>query len=203
MFDFAASPVPVRDDIVDEFRREWERLRNPGPTWTGSERVAIAAAARGGSADGVPGDAVRCADQIYRAPASLTREWVADASEALDVEHYVELVGVVARLAAVDFFHRSLGLPPEPLPEPLGGDSTGDIDDLARPGKAWVPMVGGASIVGALSIVPTEMQAQEQLHGPIYLTYEGMGDLDFRRGLHRSQMELVAARTSAINECFY
>ncbi len=47
------------------------------------------------------------------------------------------------------------------------------------------------------------MEAQQHLHGPIYLTYEEMADLDFRRGLHRSQMELVAARTSAINECFY
>ena len=203
MFDFSASPVPVRDDIADEFRREWSRLRNPGPTWTGSERVAIAGAARSGSAEGIPDDAVRCADQICRDPVSLTREWVTEASDSLGMERYVELVGVVARVAAVDFFHRGLGLPPEPLPEPVAGDPTGAIDGMARPGKAWVPMVGGASIVGALSLVPSEMQAQEQLHGPIYLTYEGMGDLGFRRGLHRSQMELVAARTSAINECFY
>jgi hypothetical protein len=30
-----------------------------------------------------------------------------------------------------------------------------------------------------------------------------MQDLEFVRGLSRPQMELVAARTSALNECFY
>jgi AhpD family alkylhydroperoxidase len=30
-----------------------------------------------------------------------------------------------------------------------------------------------------------------------------MARFDYQGGLHRTQMELVAARTSAINECFY
>jgi len=64
-------------------------------------------------------------------------------------------------------------------------------------------MVGGASIVQALSAVPSEAEAQEDMHGPLYLTYAQMQDLQFVRGLTRPQMELVAARTSALNECFY
>ena len=203
MFDFESSQVPIRGEIASEFRNEWERLANPGPTWSGAERVAIALAAREGSAEGLPEEAVRASHRITRDPVSLDRGWVEEAAEALGMDRYLELVGVVARLAAVDFFHHSLGLEVESLPEPLAGDPTGEVDDRARPGKAWVPMVGGSSIVGALSMVPSEAKAQEQLHGPIYLTYDGMADLDFQRGLHRSQMELVAARTSAINECFY
>jgi len=30
-----------------------------------------------------------------------------------------------------------------------------------------------------------------------------MGLFDIQRGLHRTQMELVAARLSVLNECFY
>jgi len=205
IFDFAHSSVPVRREIRDEFRREWDRMANPGSTWTGAERVALAAAARSEGADdsALPDAAVVAAARIYHHPASPTREWVEATSDTLGVARYVELVGVVARLAAVDGFHRALGLTLEPLPEPVGGDPTGEIDDRARAGAAWVPMVGGSSIVGALSIVPPEAVAQEQLHGPMYLTYPQMGDVDFRRGLHRSQIELVAARASALNECFY
>jgi len=167
--------------------------------------VAIAAAARSEGADvsALPDAAVEAAVRIYRHPASPTRQWVDTISGTLGMARYVELVGVVARLAAVDGFHRALGLALEPLPEPAGGDPTGEIDDRATVGAAWVPMVGGSSIVGALSIVPPEAAAQEQLHGPMYLTYPQMGDVDFQRGLHRSQIELVAARASAVNECFY
>ena len=116
---------------------------------------------------------------------------------------YVELVGVVSRLSAVDTFHLALGIPLEPLPEPEPGEPSQMEEPLARHGAAWVPMVGGASITQALSLVDAESTAQEDLHGPLYLTYEEMAELDFVRGLNRAQMELVAARTSAINECFY
>jgi hypothetical protein len=64
-------------------------------------------------------------------------------------------------------------------------------------------MVGGSSIVQALSLVPAESAAQEDLHGALYLTYEAMAEPVHRSGLNRVQMELVAARTSAVNECFY
>ena len=66
-----------------------------------------------------------------------------------------------------------------------------------------MPMGGGASIVDALVLVPSESAAQRDMHGPLSLTYEGMADLTCAGGLTRAQMELVAGRTSVINECFY
>jgi len=63
--------------------------------------------------------------------------------------------------------------------------------------------LGGASITQALSLVPAENAALEQLHGHLYLTFGEMSDPAVSKGLSRSQMELVAARTSAHNECFY
>lgn len=143
------------------------------------------------------------AERVAAAPALIRRVWVDQITAAIGVPQYVELVGVVARLASIDSFHAALGLPLEPLPEPQPGDPSGEVNERARSGPAWVPMEGGASIVYALSLVPEAMAAQEDMHGPMYLTYEGMAEVDFVRGLTRAQMELVAARTSAINECFY
>ena len=121
---------------------------------------------------------------------------------ALGYPAYVELVGVVARLAAVDSLHVALGLARPTLPVPVAGEPGGTLDPKARAGAAWVPMFGGASIAHALSLVPAEDEAQEDMHR-LYLTYEEMSDITFARGLTRSQMELVAGRTSAVNECFY
>ena len=59
------------------------------------------------------------------------------------------------------------------------------------------------SITNALSLVPAESAAQADIHGPLYMSYEQMADYAFERELNRAQMELVAARVSAINECFY
>jgi hypothetical protein len=42
-----------------------------------------------------------------------------------------------------------------------------------------------------------------QLQAAFYLATGEMGELDVQRGLHRTQMELVAARTSLLNECFF
>ena len=59
------------------------------------------------------------------------------------------------------------------------------------------------SIVNALALVPAEAAAQEDLHGPLYLTYEEMQGRPFERALTRTQMEIVAVCTSLLNECFY
>ncbi len=209
-FDFTGAPVPVRIDLAAGLARVWDVMAAPGASWTGEERVAIAAAAReafdGEDADPgiLPPIAVRAAGRLHSDPASIGAATVDQfRNEGLDDARYVELIGVVARLAAADGVMRALGLPPAPLPTASEGSPTGEINHTARRGPAHVPMVGGASIPQALSLVPAESAAQEELHGPLYMTYEGMADLAFTRGLDRTRMELVAARTSAINECFY
>lgn len=201
-------PVPVRPDIAAAFEREWARLAGPGSSWTGSERVDMAAAARSSREGGAPSErlpdaAIAVAVRLGAEPGTMNRQEADRASAAVGVGGYVELVGVVARTAAVDAFHVALGVPLPEFPEPVAGSATARLEAAATTGPAWVPMVGGSSIVNALSLMPDEAAAQEDLHGPLYLTYDQMEDLTFRRGLHRAQMELVAARTSALNECFY
>ena len=64
-------------------------------------------------------------------------------------------------------------------------------------------MVAQVSIPQTLSLVRAESQAWQQLADALYMSFLEMEYLDFRRHLHRSQMELVAARTSLRNDCFY
>lgn len=204
-FGFSTVGFDVRPDIGRLFRREWERLARPGTWFTGRDRVAIAAAARDAHAAAAPAnhDLAEAAGIIATRPATIRRRWVAAVAAEIGFAPYVELVGVVSRLSAIDTFHRAIGEPLEPLPEPEPGGPSRVEEHAARQGAAWVPMVGGASITQALSLVDGEAAAQEDMHGPLYLTYEEMAELDHVRGLSRAQMELVAARTSAINECFY
>jgi hypothetical protein len=145
---------------------------------------------------------VAAATLLGARPGEARREWVAGITAELGDPAYVELVGVVARGSAVDAFHRALGIPLPDDPDPRPGEPSRGPEPPLRQGIAWVPMPMG-SIAHALGLVPAEDAAQEDLHGPLYLTYEEMGDLTLTGGLSRAQMELVAGRTSAINECFY
>lgn len=205
---FDGSDIQVRPDIRAAFDREWDRLARPGAGWDGSQRVALARRAREArsgteTTPDLPDAAAQAATLLGANPAEARRDWVAEVAGAIGPERYVELVGVVARTAAVDAFHHAIGAELPDHPDPIDGEPHGAIDPMAAAGPAWVPMVGGASIVFALSLVPDAAAAQEDLHGPLYLTYELMADDQFVRGLTRAQMELVAARTSAVNECFY
>lgn len=208
-FSFVDAPVPVRPDIGRLFRREWDRLAKAGTWWSGTERVAVAARARharyGDEAPGpvLPPVAAEAVDAIAAHPAGIRQQWVVGIAEELGYPKYVEIVGVVGRLASVDSFHTGMGALREPLPGPEPGPPSQAEEPMARLGPAWVPMVGGSSITRALSLVDAESTAQEDMHGPMYMTYEGMAELDYVAGLSRAQMEVVASRTSAVNECFY
>jgi hypothetical protein len=104
---------------------------------------------------------------------------------------------------AIDTSLWALGIGLEPLPDPTDTDPNDEVDARARLTRGWVPMVGATSITQALSLVPAENTELERLHGALYLTFEEMADPDPQKDLTRPQMELVAARTSAHNECFY
>lgn len=212
MFDFSSAPMPIRNDLTVAFSAVWDRLAGPGTWWTGAQRVAIAQVARDSyrgtdpAADpDLPEAATLAASLLSRKPAAVTAELIQGwESVGLDSNRYVELVAIVSQVTAIDTFHRALGIHLEPLPTPQLGDPSERLPDTpAKLTRAWVPMVGPPTIPTSLSAVPAEMVALEQLHGPMYLRYEEMSDPAIRKGLSRAQQELVAARTSAINECFF
>ena len=135
---------------------------------------------------------------------------------------HVEIVGTVVTVLSIDWFHRALGLPLEELPTPIPGEPSRRLPDGVVRGEAWVPMLAGKSksgpeadlfaglpmapnVLRALSAVPDEVRTLKDLSGAYYLHGLEVADPSFDggRAIDRAQMELVAARVSALNECFY
>lgn len=124
--------------------------------------------------------------------------------DAIGEAEYVELVGVVAQVTAVDTFCRLLGLDTPLLPEPVPGEPSGEpVPANARRNGTWVRMVTPLPPL-VLGAVPSAESAVNALCEVLYLPPRQIGDADFRRGLlDRPRMELVAATVSLVNECFY
>lgn len=244
-FRYATSEVPVRDDIRRAHRTAWARLASPGSWWTGAERVAIAAevrrargcalcrerkaalspAAVSGEHDcggGLPAPAVEVVHRVVTDPGRISRAWCEAALDrGLGDAEYVELIGVLVVVVSIDDFHRGLGVPLEPLPEPKPGEPTRYRPGQARAGGGYVPMIeasGGtgaegdlwergrtANVIRALSLVPDAVRDLKLLSAAHYLPVEQVMRLggDPGRALDRMQMELLAGRVSALNECFY
>jgi alkylhydroperoxidase family enzyme len=138
-------------------------------------------------------------------------------SAGLTDAEYVEALGIVALTAGLDFLCRALGVAVFPLPAPLPGAPSRQRPSGLVDGIAWVPLLlpegasgpdadvyGGAdfvpNIVRALSLVPDHVRVLRKWSDAHYVPVR---DLTARRAIDRPQIELVAARVSALNECFY
>ncbi|OMQ15215.1 hypothetical protein A7K94_0211080 [Modestobacter sp. VKM Ac-2676] len=208
-FELTDAVLPVPDDVRAELRQEWTRLAAPGTWLSGPERVAIAREARAARtyADGdtaLPDLLTEAAQSVSAAAALVTREWAADLRDrGLAIEQYVEVVGVVSRLAAVDSYVRGVGSAEEPLPDPEPGEPAREHNGQVRWRNAFVPTDPEDGARFALSAVPAEEEARDRLHAQLYLSTEQMADLAYQDVLSRAQMELLAARVSLLNDCFY
>jgi hypothetical protein len=169
----------------------------------------------------LPEPLVELAHRIRSDPQRLGRSWfertlAAGVSEGA----YVEAVGIVTLTAGIDFFCRAIGLPPFPLPEPVPGEPSGHVPEGLSDQGAWVAMLAPedasgpeADLYAGIAFVPNIARALSQVPGHARLLqretrthYVDLGDLrkpDVGRDLDRRQIELVAARVSAMNECFY
>lgn len=202
-----AVPTEI-DELID---RQWTRLRGGGTWFSGQERVIIAAAARGTAHPDESTPAARAARMIHDEPARITQDRITGFEAAgLTLTEYVEVLGIVSQLRAIDTFEFGVGRPTRPLPEPTDEGPNPVVVEDATINGGWVPTVGPAFPPSVLSSVPAENEAaMEDLHGLLYLAPtrgDGftMGNLAVvRDGLSRTQMEFVAARTSLINDCFF
>lgn len=201
-----------------------EARRAAGCTLCRARKAAISPNAVQGEHDGTGELPANVADVIHRVrsdPARLSKPWFDGViAGGLGVSEYVELIGVVTMITGMDYFARALGVAPVALPAPLPGEPSRHLPAAARPGEAWVPMIaleeaagpeadvyGGLpmvpNIVRALSLVPDEVRALRKSSDAHYLPVGQIADPTVRRALDRMQMELVAARVSALNQCFY
>lgn len=200
----------MRPALVRALRETWDELARPGSWWDAAERGAIARTARAASGgaptadEALPTSAVDAATVIAARPATATEAEVAGITGELGEARYVELVGVVARVTAVDTFLGLLGHEPEVLPDPVDGPPSEDpVPAAARRNRTWVSMVTPVPpfVLGA---VPPAMAAMNRLCEQLYMPPDEMEDPDWQRNaLHRTSMELVATTVSHQNECFY
>jgi hypothetical protein len=202
--------APLRHEIVVAFDRAWDEIAGPGTWWGGEARVAIAEVARAARAGDrsssrlLPDAAVEAATVVAATPMASIEAWVARICRAVGEPPYVELVGVVARVMAMDTFHRLTGAPLAPLPGPRPGQPSRESPPAAaRRNRTWVAMLTPSPPL-VLGAVPAAAAAMNELSDVLYMTGKEMGDPDWRRGdLHRTQAELVATTTSHANQCFY
>ena len=197
----------------------------PACTLCRRRKEALSPAAVSGSHDRVsdlPEISVEVVHRVRTDPGRLTRAWFQGAIDAgLSVEHYVEIISVAAHTVALDTFARAIGIADLPLPEPGSGPASRRRPQGARPGPAWVPWIEPADLTAAeagiypqtrppanihkaMSLVPEEVSSFFDLCEHQYLGPLDMRDFgrEFRAITHR-QIELLAARVSALNRCFY
>lgn len=226
------SQPEIRADLRAAHDAAWSRLGSAGTWLTAEQRAAAVAEARAAqsctlcrerkdalSPNGVAGSHDRpegsvltteMADAVHRIttdPGRLSKAWLQGLG--LEPEVYVELLAVTATAVGIDTFHRAIGLAPRPLPVVTPGEPTrkrvsGDVDHE----MAWVPtrkIRGAPNVARSISIVPDELRALVELNKVEYVNPLELLDVhaDPGRAISRAHMELVAARLSAAQECFY
>lgn len=225
------SLTAIRPDLMAAQAETWRRVTGPGASLTGAERAAIAQLALAALDDPEPlapwvspsqagremleSVAVLSADvrdavyRITRHAATLTEGWYDSIiASGVDTFAYVEMVGVIAAVAAVDGFFRASGLERPPLPPTIDGTPHGQHPQVEPATLNWVPVAvpadAVAAVVQGLSASPQEMDTVRLLAAAQYIPFDQMGELGWSRGtLSRGEMELVAARLSRARECFY
>jgi len=238
------TTLPLRPGLKQAQERGWVRLASPGTWWTGAERIAIAAGARRAMScalcarrkaalspyaeqgshdhDGtLPEAVVEVVHRLTTDASRLKQSWLrAMLEDGLSDAQYVEIVGVIAMITALDTFDRALGHPVRNLPVAKAGDPTRRRPRGAKPGLAWVPTVapddmtaddvnpypvhGEKNIHRALSLVPQEVMNFFNLDVELYLKDHEIRDFDTEyRALSHPQIELLAGRVSALNGCYY
>jgi hypothetical protein len=202
-----------------------ETRHAPGCALCRRRKEALSPLAISGTHDSLgrlPEIAVEVVHRVQTDPGRLGERWYRDViARGLTAEQYVEIVSVVAHTVAIDTMARGLGFNLLPLPDPQPGAPSRQRPAGAKPGGAWVPWIepddaGGAeagiypsdrppaNIMKAMSLVPEEARGFFDLVTHQYLPGAVMRDFEREyRAISHAQIELLAARVSALNRCLY
>lgn len=242
--DYSQWPVAVRDDLLNAHIRAWTRLASPGTWLTGAQRIAVAAETRqavqcelcamrktalspnAGNdphdvATDLPPALVEVIHRVRNDASRMTESFYQSIlAQGVRDGEYVETVGVMANVIAIDSFALAMGQPVPELPKPVAGEPARRRPPGAKHGLAWVPTVApedvtenetdlykdlaGVNIHRALSLVPAEVRGFFDLDFVHYLPDAALRDFAHEyRDLSHAQIEYLAARVSAINQCEY
>ncbi len=222
----------LRDNLTTAHAESWRQIGQPGAFLTAAERVEAVRASRDAltcefcaerkaalspnavqgehdSSGQLPPPVVDMIHRLRTDPGRLTRAWFDQVTAVISRERYVELVGVVTSAVIIDTLHNALGLGLPELPVPQPGEPSGQANPDAVDGGAWVPILAAdekmadtglpmvPNIARSLGLVPSALGLFFNTFRPHYALK------DIALSISQGQAEFVAARVSAINECFY
>ena len=222
--DYSRAVLPVDRSTRAAHNNALNTIAAPGAWWSGSDRLAIVREARAASecslcqrrawslsatavsgehdsGNDLPPAAIEAIHGIRNHSGHLTRRWFDHViAMGMRSETYVELVAVVASAVVVDTYAKGVGLDLPDLPETRTGSPTSERSTDVVDAGAWVPIArqGSANILRSLALVPSALDLFFGAFGTSYYMTPKT-----RFALARPQVELIAARVSAVNECFY
>jgi hypothetical protein len=158
----------------------------------------------------LPDNIVEVVHRIRTDSGRLTKRWFDEQiATGLSREEYVEILSLVATSIILDSYSKAMGIADYVIPRPQAGNPPRipNIDVVDE--GAWLPITKAEqhleehglpnipNIARAMGLVPSAMM---HFFSTMRAHYSLAGD-DF--GISRSQIELIAARVSSHNECFY
>jgi hypothetical protein len=208
---------PTRVRVAAETRRA------PSCTLCAQRKAALSPYAVEGEHDDpgeLPRNWIEVIHRIVSDPGRLTHSWYQQMlATGIAETEYVEIVSVIGHVIAIDTFARGLGIPVRPLPTPHSGAPSRYRPVEARQNEAWAPNIAWdehgpneadyfvgppANIRRALTLVPDEARSFFDLVAYQYLPGPAMRDFSREyRAITHAQIELLAGRISAINQCVY
>lgn len=161
--------------------------------------------------------------RIVTDSARVTKSWYNGIiQQGLRPEEYIEVLGTLVDVFSIDEFCRALDIPLNELPETEAGKpSKYRPQNIVEDGDgSWVPILPNivdsgpeadlwdgrtGYVIRALSLVPDEVRHMLDLLQVHYLDNRQIWNVKDapRETLTRGQMEVVAARVSSFNGCFY
>ncbi|NKB49804.1 MAG: hypothetical protein GKS02_10645 [Alphaproteobacteria bacterium] len=169
----------------------------------------------------LPDPAIEAIHRIATDPGRLTESWYRETlASGLRDAAYVELVVVIACVIAVDTFVRAIGMATLELPAPVAGFPSRIRPEGAVQEGAWVPTIplGGAGAAEAdlynegfvtnsyraISLAAPQARMFFNIVATYYVDRNHITDPTYSdRAISRPQMEVIAARVSALNQCFF
>lgn len=154
-------------------------------------------------------------------PGRLSEKWSQSVlARGMTEGEYVETVGLVAMVMVLDTCLRGLGLPERALPEPLPGEPSRYRPAGAKKQAAWLPLVEpedateadgpmypspkAGYIYRGLSLVPQALRDYWAMISFHYLPSREIYTFDSSiRAIRRPQIEVLAAKVSALHQCAY
>lgn len=159
--------------------------------------------------------------RVVSDPGRLSERWSQSVlARGLGEGEYVETVGLVAMVMMLDTCLRAMGLPERTPPAPTTGAPTRHRPVGAKKKAAWLPLVEpedateadgpmypspkAGYIYRGLSMVPQSLRDYWALANCHYMPGQHVWKFDSSiRAISRPQVEILAARVSALHQCAY